>query len=165
MSFEEKLEKADLDANSVFIASFMAGLNEFRLLNQGVVDFATRRTGKYLARLVKYKKPIEIDLSKPVEDRCKKVIVETLNGILKISDEVEVEKAEDDVVVRIKSSGCGFCPKGVGEAELEGTICPFPGLIEEFVRHFCKKDFRRKRVNGKILNKEGDWCKIIYEIK
>ncbi len=164
MSFEEKLEKTDLDVNSVFIASFMAGLNEFGVLNQAVVDFATRRTGKYLAKCMDKRKPIEIDDNKPVEERCKKVI-EILNGILKISDIVEVEKAGNDVVVKIKTSGCRFCPKSVGEAELEGTICPFPGLIEEFVRHFCKKDVRIKRIDGKVLNKEDDWCKIAYEIK
>lgn len=49
MGFKESIEERDLNADDVFVASFFAGLNEFGILNQAVMNIAARRAGKYLA--------------------------------------------------------------------------------------------------------------------
>jgi len=153
MGFKESIEERALNANNVFIASFLAGLNEFGILNQAVMNIASRRAGKYLAMFIEAKNPIKVDESKDIKEQCEQVLA-FLNSILSISD-VNVEKEYDSIVVKIRNSKCKFCPKGVGEAELEGTICPFPGLVEEFINHLCSKKVKIMRVDNKILKKEG----------
>jgi len=163
MGFKESIEERALNANNVFIASFLAGLNEFGILNQAVMNIASRRAGKYLAMFIEAKNPIKVDESKDIKEQCEQVLA-FLNSILSISD-VNVEKEYDSIVVKIRNSKCKFCPKGVGEAELEGTICPFPGLVEEFINHLCSKKVKIMRVDNKILKKEDDWCVMKYEVE
>jgi hypothetical protein len=162
MGFKENIEERSLNANDVFVASFFAGLNEFGILNQAVMNIASRRAGKYLAMFEEVKNPMEIDGSKPVKEQCEQILT-SLNSVLSVSTDITVEKEYDNIVVKIKNSKCKFCPKGVGEAELKGTICPFPGLIEEFINHFCSRKVKIMRVDNAILKKEGDWCVMKYE--
>ena len=68
-------------------------------------------------------------------DQCRSALAH-LNAELTITldpADLYVEEEGEQFVVKIKTSQCRFCPKGVGEAELKGTLCPFPGLIEEFL--------------------------------
>lgn len=163
MGFKESIEERDLNADDVFMTSFLAGLNEFGILNQAVMNIASRRAGKYLAMFEEVKNPLKIDESKGVKEECEQVLA-SLNSTLSISSDINIEKEYDNIVVKIRNSKCKFCPKGVGEAELEGTICPFPGLIEEFINHFCSKKVKIMRVDNKILSKEDDWCVMKYEV-
>jgi len=162
MDFEEKIAERELNPGHVFIASLLAGFNEFGMLNQGVVNLASKRVGKYLAMLAEVKNPPRIDKNEDSELQHRKII-ESLNSASPISSDVKLEKVGDNFVVRIKNSKCTFCPKGVGEAELEGTICPFPGLIEEFANYFCEKKVKLLREENRALKKENDWCVIKYK--
>jgi predicted hydrocarbon binding protein len=163
MGFKENIEERKLNVEDVFVASFLAGLNEFGILNQAVMNIASRRVGKYLAMFEEVKNPIKINESKGIEEQCEQALT-SLNSTLFISSDINIEKEYDNIVVKIRNSKCKFCPKGVGEAELEGTICPFPGLIEEFINHFCNKKVKIMRVDNKILRKEDDWCVMKYEV-
>ncbi len=164
MDFKEKVEEKSLDAKSVFIASLLAGLNEFGMLNQAVMKIASRRSGKYLAMCAQEKGNIEIDKNKSLKEKVEYLLT-LLNEVLFISTDVKVEEAGgDSVIVKIKTSKCRFCPKGVGGAELEGTICPFPGLIEEFLNQFLDQKVKVSTENNRILWKEGDWCNTKYKI-
>lgn len=162
MDFKEKIEERSLDAKSVFVASFLAGLNEFGVLNQAVMEIASRRAGKYLAIYMEEKGLTKIDKSKNFEEQVKQLLM-SLNSKLSISTDIIVEEKDNNLLVKIRSSKCKFCPKGVGEAELEGTICPFPGLIEEFINYFCNKKVKVASKNNKIVRKEDDWCLTEYK--
>ena len=163
MDFEGKIEERELNPEHVFIASLIAGFNELGLSNQAIVNRASKRVGKYLAMLAEVKNPPRIDKNEDLELQHRKII-ETLNSTSPISSDVKLEKMDDNFVVKIRSSKCKFCPKGVGEAELtEGTICPFPGIVEEFVNYFSEKKVELTRDQYRALQKENDWCIIKYK--
>ncbi|SMP06637.1 hypothetical protein SAMN06265339_0394 [Desulfurobacterium pacificum] len=163
MGFEEKVKSRNLRAENVFIASFIAGLNEFGVLNQAIVDFSAERAGKYLVNYLKaVDSGVEGDCS--VEERVEKVL-NRLNEELGIG-KLSVEGSDGKVKVKILSSSCRFCPKGIGEAELEGTLCPFPKLFESFINSLCDLDFKLEYqgLERCPLVKEGDFCIINYTV-
>ncbi len=157
MGFEEKVKDRELNAENVFIASFIAGLNEFGVLNQAIVDFSAERAGRYL---VDYMKAVGCNPGGDVEK-----VLNKLNEELRIG-RVKVEKENGKVKIKIFSSSCRFCPKGIGEAELEGTLCPFPKLIESFMNGLCELNFKLEYqgLERCPLVKEGDFCIISYEV-
>jgi len=72
----------------------------------------------------------------------------------------------DHLLVKIKNPACRACPKGVGEAELTGTLCPFPGLLEDYWSSICGKELKLEKVgNNKALIKHGDWCRFPFTYK
>ena len=67
------------------------------------------------------------------------------------------------IEIAILSMGCKFCPKGVGEAELKGALCPYPGLVEEYVNGFLEAGEKVKllSINRRQLRKIDDQCYIV----
>ncbi|WP_457568352.1 hypothetical protein [Desulfurobacterium sp.] len=55
MELEEKIEKRGLKAENVFVASLLAGLNEFGVLNQGIINLTGMRIGEFLFHFAKVK--------------------------------------------------------------------------------------------------------------
>ncbi|WP_457568353.1 hypothetical protein [Desulfurobacterium sp.] len=92
-----------------------------------------------------------------------KKAVEFLNHQLEIGN-VDVDFAGDDFYLKIASSSCRFCPKGVGEAELEGTLCPFPTTIERFLEKACCNGIVvvPEDIDMKVLVKQNGFCIIHY---
>ncbi len=153
---KEIMKNRDLDEESIFFASFIAGLNEFGILNQMVMKEAGKRSGVYMANCLKSCYP-EKSARNPVE------LVNFLNERLRISKDFFVEESKENLTVKIRTDKCRYCPKGVGGAELTCTICPFPGIIESFVNEICTKKIRTVPVSGKILNKEKGFCVISFK--
>ncbi len=167
MSFVESIEKRGLEPENVFISSYFAGLHELGILNQAVVYLAGRRVGEYLATYCQEKGNLKAKqiLDGDEAEQCRRA-VEHLNADLTITlapDGVCVEKEDDRILVKIKSPHCRFCPKGVGEAALTGTLCPFPGILEVFLATILGREFKLQREeSNKSLVKDGDWCKIRF---
>jgi len=130
-TFAEKIIERKLQPCNVFIASFIAGLNELGAINQASVNIAARRAGRYLAEYAK----AQGNLPEPGGSTAETAMryISLLNDMLGLSTMFNTESDGGKITVRITSSGCRFCPKGIGEAELEGTLCPYPALIEEFI--------------------------------
>ena len=42
----------------------------------------------------------------------------------------------DEIIVEIASDKCKICPKGVGGAEIEGTLCLIPNALSSFTNSF-----------------------------
>ncbi|MCK4806678.1 MAG: hypothetical protein KAT09_03480 [Candidatus Aegiribacteria sp.] len=168
--FQENVAKRGHNAESIFFASFIAGLNSFGILNQAVVNLASRRAGKYLARLGELTDFSESDMLKgakmKVEAKFDKSL-KVLNKVLPISEDIEMKKDNEDILISIRNSTCKFCPKGVGEAELKGTLCPFPSLIESFNNEIWKSEDIQlvKERATPLMVKEGDWCIFKFRIK
>ncbi len=154
---KEMIESRNLDPEAVLFASFTAGLNEFGILNQMVMNFAGKTSGGYMAKCFKACYPEEIKET-PSE------LTVFLNDKLNISGkDFSVSETDSKLTVKIRTDKCRYCPKGVGSAELEGTICPFPGIIEGFVNEFSRSKIKVSPVNGKLLNKEEGFCVITFE--
>ncbi len=168
--FQENVEKRGLIAESIFFASFIAGLNSFGILNQAVINMASRRAGKHLARLAEltdFSESDMLDCAKlNVEEKFGKSL-KILNKVLPISKDIDMKKDNEDIIISIRNSTCKFCPKGVGEAELKGTLCPFPALLESFNNEIWKSEDIQliKERAIPIMIKEGDWCIFRFRVK
>ncbi|WP_457569599.1 hypothetical protein [Desulfurobacterium sp.] len=161
MGLEEKIEKRDLKAENVFVASLLAGLNEFGILNQGIINLTGGRIGEFLFQFAKVK-GFAISPFLSLEEQVKKA-VRFLNEHLQIG-EIAVEFSGKDFFIKIASSCCRFCPKGVGEAELEGTLCPFPKVFERFLELSCCNGIVvvPEGIDMKTLVKNDGFCMIHY---
>ncbi|WP_297447074.1 hypothetical protein [Desulfurobacterium sp.] len=161
MDFKKKVQERDLNAENVFVASLLAGLNEFGVLNQGIINLTGARIGEFLFQYA-VTKGFKIDPDLPTEDQVKEA-VNFLNEHLRIG-QLSIEFSVDGFFLRIVSSTCRFCPKGVGGAELEGTLCPFPKLIERFLERACcsKVVVVPEGIDKKILVKKEGFCIIHY---
>ena len=140
----------------------LAGLHEQGLLNQGLMYFAARETGGKLADFAKIKGLLGSQADgEPLEKVSS--IIEKLNEMLKIGD-VTVDKKDGGVSIRIKTDPCRYRPKGVGGAEFDGTLCPFPGLIEEFLNAFLNEKVKLVGIGleNKPVIKEGGYCVLHY---
>ncbi len=155
-NLKEVMKDRDLDEESIFFASFIAGLNEFGILNQMVMKEAGKRSGMYMANCLKSCYP-EKSVKNPVE------LINFLNERLKITTDFIVEDGKDELIVKIRTDKCRYCPKGVGGAELKCTICPFPGIIESFVNAICENKIKAIPISGKFLNKKEGFCVISFK--
>lgn len=168
--FQENIEKRALNAESIFFASFIAGLNSFGILNQAVINMASRRAGKHLARLAELTDFSESNMqecaSMSGEEKFGKS-VKLINKVLPISKDIEMKQDNGNIIISIRNSTCKFCPKGVGEAELQGTLCPFPSLLESFNNELWKSEDIQliKERAIPLMVKEGDWCIFKYRVK
>ncbi|WP_456397546.1 hypothetical protein [Desulfurobacterium sp.] len=61
--------------------------------------------------------------------------------------------------LKVASSSCRFCPEGVGEVELDGTLCPFPKVFEQFLELSCRNSIVlvREGIEMKTLVKKMDF--------
>ncbi|WP_456397547.1 hypothetical protein [Desulfurobacterium sp.] len=55
MGLEEKIKERDLNAESIFVASLLAGLNESGILNQGIINLIGGGTAEFLFKFAKVK--------------------------------------------------------------------------------------------------------------
>jgi predicted hydrocarbon binding protein len=165
MSFVESIKKRGLEPENVFISSFFAGLNELGILNQAVVYLAGHRVGRYLATYCQEKGNLDTISDGDEVEQCSRALAR-LNADLTITidpADVSAEREGDSIVIKINNLQCRFCPKGVGEAALTGTLCPFPGLLEDFLCVIVGRKFKlEKAENTKPLVKDGDWCQIRF---
>jgi len=160
MSLAGKIEERQLEPHHVFLASFLAGLNEMGILNQASVNVAARRAGRYLAEYARVRGGLPDQGAYPAQTAQR--YVEYLDAMLGLGTKMEIGEQDGTAYCKIVSEGCRFCPKGVGEAELEGTICPYPGLIEEFVNQLLPEGETVSLVmsNRRPLVKEGGSCVV-----
>ncbi len=155
----ELIKERELGLHCSLFATFMAGFNEFGILNQAVMNSASRRAGDFIAEYLKWVRPDSIPTTFAG-------LLERLNRELSISKGFVVDERGRRFSIRILTDRCRYCPVGVGGAELEGTICPFPGLFESFINGvFGGNRVKLIPVNRRFLNKEGGFCNIVYEVK
>ncbi len=164
MSFKDKIAERKLDPGNIAFAAFIAGLNELRLLNQGAVNIGSRRMGKYLSEYMKAQnKTPSFKSSDPLLTKIKKIF-ELLNQVLPISLKYDLVSEEECVVLKITSATCKLCPKGVGAAELEGTLCPVPGMVEETINIFMHpEEVKLVLIERNVLSKIGDECVMKFK--
>ncbi len=149
----KKIEERGIDKHTVLFASFIGGFDKFGL-NQGEVLLVSKNAGEKLAHYYDvYGKSAGHDI---------KSVIEFLNGELAVSRNTVVEESNDFITVKIETGSCRYCPIAVGDAELKGTACPFPGLIEGFVnRALQKKAIEYERLSG--VKKDGTYCNMKFK--
>ena len=73
------------------------------------------------------------------------------------------EAGEGQVVLLVAGDKCRICPKGVGGADIKGTLCPIPSFLESLVNKIAGKEILDLITNG--IEKEGTTCKAYYKVQ
>ncbi|MBN2529619.1 MAG: hypothetical protein JXR76_24735 [Deltaproteobacteria bacterium] len=100
------------------------------------------------------------------------IIVKYVNEIFSLAGQMTVEPGSDasEATVVIKSSGCRYCPIGVGRAKIDGsnTYCPIPTMVEKSASYFrspkppVKLQLFREKATTRVLQKRDGHCYISY---
>ena len=155
----------DLNPYHSFFASFFAGLGELGMLNQGSINIVARRAADYLYAYLDAKEILPDMKSVPGKTQAEviKNLIMYINKILSMVGEYDLKEAgEDQVVLMITGSKCRICPKGVGGAEVKGTLCPIPSLLESLINKIAQKEMLQLITTG--IEKEGSSCKANFKI-
>ncbi len=163
----KNVEERGLTPCHALFASYLAALADAGVLNQAVVNFMAKRAGRNLHAYLKVMKMLRSDGDTVVERFAN--LVRSLNDALAIGKHVKVQvQGDDTVLVGLGGRFCRYCPKGVGLAEIPGTACPFPRLIEAIAQlegiNVRYEPFTES--NGKVVavRKEPDLCWIRYRV-
>lgn len=156
----------DINPYHSFLSSFFAGLSELGLVNQGSINIVSKRAAEYLYSYLEAKEILPDMKAVPGDTTAEVVknLILYINKILNLMGGYDLQQSgEDQVVFLIAGDKCRVCPKGVGGAEVKGTLCPIPSFIEVLVNRIAGKE-----VLGLITNrieKEGTTCKAYYDVK
>ena len=155
----------DLNPYHSFFSSFFAGLAELGMLNQGSINIVAKRAADYLYSYLDAK-DILPDMGAVPGSTTTEVVKNLflyINKILSLVGEYDFQDTEDgQAVLLIAGNTCRICPKGVGGAEVKGTLCPVPNLVEGLVNKIAQKDLLELITTG--IEKEGVTCKAYYKV-
>ena len=155
----------DLNPYHSFFASFFGGLGELGLLNQGSINIVSKRAADYLYSYLEAKEILPDMDSVPGDtpaDVIKNLIL-YVNKILSLVGEYDLQPLDEgQVVLLISGNTCRICPKGVGGAEVKGTLCPIPTLLEGLINRIAQQEMVKLITNG--IEKEGSTCKAYYQV-
>ncbi len=155
----------DLNPYHLFFASFFAGLGELGMLNQGSINIVAKRAAEYLYAYLDAKEILPDMDAVPGESKAEviKNLILYINKILSMVGEYDLQEAgEDQVVLLIAGQTCRICPKGVGGAEVKGTLCPIPSLLEALINMIAQKEMLELITSG--IEKEGSTCKAYFKV-
>lgn len=164
MSFEEKVIERDLNKWNVLVSSLIAGFSKLGILSQAVVNKDMEMVAEKLARYFKVQHHVpEVSAAANFNENLTKVI-KFLDLELEMASQKKIVSKEDTLEFQVTTNTCNFCPKGVGEAELSGTACPYPALIKEFAQQFLPDDQKVDIVmqNRNSMRKESGTCYLIF---
>jgi hypothetical protein len=156
----------DLNPYHSFIASIFAGFADLGVVNQGSINIVAKRAAEYLYTYLEVKEILP-DMSVVPGDTITEIIdnlILYVNKILSLMGGYDLQEVGDDqIVLLIVEDKCRICPKGVGGAEVKGTLCPIPSFIESLTNKLAGKEILDLKTNG--IEKEGTTCKAYYQIK
>ena len=163
----------------LMIASLLGSLaSQHGMFNQAFLNRILKHSMEnfilpYFETLPEFQEAIKkIPSGSSLQERLKPA-VEFIDSVFELAGQIEIiEQGQDHAVLKVGSSGCRFCPIGVGKADMAAgmTFCPFPTMIEETAVHMLGGDrvktvLHREGTKTKILIKEDGSCHIEYEIK
>jgi hypothetical protein len=155
----------DLNPYHSFFVSFFAGLGELGMLNQGSINIVAKRAAEYLYAYLEAKEILP-DLNSVPGSTSTEVIknlILYINKILSLVGEYDLQQVDEEkVALLITGDTCRICPKGVGGAEVKGTLCPIPSLIENLINKIAQKEILELLTAG--IEKEGGICKAHFRV-
>ncbi len=155
----------DLNPYHSFFSSFFGGLAELGMINQGSINIVSKRAADYLYSYLEAKDILPdmnvVPGSTPTE--ITKNLILYINKILSLVGEYEFKDVDDgQAVLMIAGNTCRICPKGVGGAEVKGTLCPIPNLVVSLVNKIAQHDMLELVTPG--IEKDGSTCKAYFKV-
>ena len=156
----------DLNPYHSFLSSFFAGLAELGMINQGSINIVSKRAAEYLYSYLDAKDIIP-DMNAVPGDTTAEVVknlILYINKILSLMGGYDLQEVDEgQVVLLVAADKCRICPKGVGGAEVKGTLCPIPSFIERLVNKIAGTELIDLMTAG--IEKEGTTCKAYFQVK
>jgi hypothetical protein len=156
----------DLNPYHSFLASFFAGLAELGMINQGSINIVSRRAAEYLYSYLDAKDILPDMKAVPGDSTAEVVknLILYINKIISLMGGYDLQELDEgQVVLLVAADKCRICPKGVGGAEVKGTLCPVPSFIESLVNKIAGTELIDLVTPG--IEKEGTTCKAYFQIK
>lgn len=156
----------DLNPYHSFLSSFFAGLAELGMINQGSINIVAKRAAEYLYSYLDAK-DILPDMNAVPGDSTAEVVgnlILYINKILSLMGGYDLQEVDDgQIVLLVAADKCRICPKGVGGAEVKGTLCPVPSFLESLVNKIAGTELIDLMTAG--IEKEGTTCKAYFQVK
>jgi hypothetical protein len=155
----------DLNPYHSFFSSFFGGLAELGMINQGSINIVSKRAADYLYSYLDAKEILPDMKAVPGETSTEVVknLILYINKILSLVGEYEFKEVEDgQAVLLITGNTCRICPKGVGGAEVKGTLCPIPTLVVNLVNKIAQQDLLELVTAG--IEKDGPSCRAYFNV-
>lgn len=152
----KEYKKRGLKPFHAFIASSLALFRRYGALNLGVMTITMEEVGRRLAAIALSEDP-------GLRSAGEAEAVEALNRMLELNSRLTVSVEGDGVVVRSGRETCRICPRGVGELELPGSLCPYLGLIRGFLASVSGVELGLADPQEPVKKDGGD-CVIEYRV-
>ncbi len=162
---KKNILERELNPYHSFLSAFFAGMAELGLVNQGSMNIVARRAAEYLYSYLEAKEILPDMEQVPGETKVEVVrnLILYINRLLSLMGGYDFQLSDQDLaVLTIEAEKCRICPKGVGGAEVKGTICPIPSFLEGLVNRIAGE--KLVILNSTGIEKEGDLCRAYYQI-
>ncbi len=147
-SYKEMIESRKLDNLHIVLTSMIAEFATLGILNQGTTNIIGSKVGKKISRCIK-----EMKKDIPYEER---ELIKFLIEFCNMCDDYII----DDDKIGLKIDKCKYCPKQIGEAEIEGSACPIPSMLTSCMGELTKKDYKINFWDNshQIIIKKDGYC-------
>ncbi len=146
-SYKELICSRNLDNLHIVLTSIIAEFATLGILNQGTTNIVGNGVGKKISKCI-----INTVEEFPKEEKS---LIKFLIEFCKMCDEYII----DDDKIGLKIDKCKYCPKQIGEAEIEGSACPIPSILSSCMKELTKKDYKINLWDGnKIIIKKDGYC-------
>lgn len=167
--FSDEIERRKINQHNVFLFSLFAGMVEMSLVNQGIVNEVTKVIAD---NLIKYYEALgegpniitdSKDGNESTLDNIKSIF-DFFNNELNLVKEYSIEQSDGFLKLFVKSDLCKVCPKGLGGADLKGSLCIIPHLSMHLINHYLPAGVKitLKRDEPALLKEHGN-CISNYE--
>lgn len=145
-------------------ATLLSALAEEGLLTQGTINYIIGKMTPTFHSYLKVLGYLDNVASQSSEIEKFKAILVSVNEALKLGSKVNLEKIDENIIrACFGGSTCRYCPKGVGLAEIQGSVCPFPRLFEGIAK--LEGISIRLVQKPTVIKRIGELCCTEYELE
>ena len=164
MDLKSEIARRDINQHNAFLFALFAGMVDLGLVNQGVVNELAKKTATYMINYY-VAKGIELPIGTDSLEENVEYLFDFFNGDLNFVKEYAIDRSSGGVRLAVSSQFCRICPKGLGGAELKGTLCLIPHFFMHLMNYFLIRENQLSLPKGTApIRKEGGSCIISYDV-
>jgi|GEM_PF-3849586 len=165
MDLKTEIEKRDINQHNAFLFSIFSGMVDLGLVNQGVVNELAKKAAEYMLNYYSAKN-VGFALDNDTLEKNVSHLFDFFNGDLNFVKEYRITPSENGVTLAVATQLCRICPKGLGGAEIKGTLCLIPHFFMHLMNHYLPPSTRISLAKGQPpITKEAGNCVITYELE
>jgi hypothetical protein len=164
MDMKTEIARRDINQHNAFLFAVFAGMVDLGLVNQGVVNELGKKTAAYMINYYSAR-DFEFTLGNNSLKEDVSYLFDYFNGDLNFVKEYTVERSGEGVQLSISSQLCRICPKGLGGAEIKGTLCIIPYFFMHLMNYYLARNNQLTLQKDRPpVTKESGNCVISYDL-